>query len=161
MLMFNIKGAFESDAWIFNENELLIESFQFQSLEQDSLHAFLKGLDTDCVNKALEECRLVELYWRRAFKKIENLVKGSYHDIIPNVVQKLNDLNDHGCPEVAILMKNQIASVGMSPRLPNDPRKSIFKAFADVDMNHLVELEARIMSRYVELFELYLGPQCL
>lgn len=155
-----IKGSFESDAWVFNGNERLIESSHCQPLERDSLHAFLGALDTGCTNKALGKYGLAGLYWRRAFVEIESLVKGSYHDIIPNVIQKLNDLNDQGCRAVAIKMKNHIASLSMLHQSPNNTRMCIFKAFADVDIDHLVELEARIMSRFTELFELYLGSQC-
>ena len=155
-----IKGSFDSGAWVFNGNERLIESSHYQPLEMGSLQAFLGGLDSGCTNKALGNHGLAGLFWRRAFREIESLVKGSYHDIIPNVIQKLNDLNDQGCREVAIKMKNYITSLSMLHQSSNDTRKSIFKAFADVDIDHLPELEARIMSRFTELFELYLGSQC-
>lgn len=155
-----ITGSFESGPWVSNGNERLIESSHSQSLERDSLHAFLGALDTGYTNKAMGAYGLAGLYWRRAFREIESLVKGSYHDIIPNMIQKLNDLNDQGCREVAIMMKNHIASFSKLHQSPNRTRNSIFKAFADVDIDHLVDIEARMMGRFVELFELYLGSQC-
>lgn len=155
----HIKGAFESGGWSFNGNELLVQSSPSQSLERKSLHAFLGVLDIGCAASASGNLVSAGHYWRQGFREIETLVKGQYHDIIPNMIQKINDLNDQGYPEVAVLLRNQIAQSSVNHRSPDRSRWSIFKDLKEIDLGYMVEIEERVMKCYAELFQLYLGQQ--
>jgi hypothetical protein len=75
--------------------------------------------------------RIAGEHWRLAFENVDILVIGQYHDILPNIIKKINDLKSEGCPEVAAklhkyLMKSAAAHNFRGPtrsirREPVDP----------------------------------------
>jgi hypothetical protein len=91
-----INNLFESGAWKFQGNELLIQSSEFQYFELNSLHAFFGALDTCCTDFVAGKPGTAGFYWRSACEENERLVQGSYRDTVPNMIQQLNDLNNQG-----------------------------------------------------------------
>ena len=156
----HIRVSFESGVWTFDGNERLIRSSPAQSSERSSLHAFLGGLDISCAAFAAGNVQLAGGYWRQGFREIETLVMGQYHDTIPNMIQKINDLNRQGQLEVAVLLKKQITRSSMTYQSPDRSRLSILEVLEKLDLEYMVEVEERVMQCYVELFDLYLGSQC-
>lgn len=129
-------------------------------MERNALHAFVGGLDISCAAFATGNLQLAGHYWRQGFREIETLIKGQYHDTIPNMIQKINDLNGQGQREVAILLKRQIAQSSTIYQSNDRSRTSVFKCLEELDLDYMMEIEERMMHRYVELFDLYLGSQC-
>lgn len=156
----HIRVSFESGVWTFDGNERLIRSSPAQSSERNSLHAFLGGLDISCAAFAAGNFQLAGGYWRQGFREIETLVMGQYHDTIPNMIQKINDLNGQGQLEVAVLLKKQITRSSMTYQSPDRSRLSILEVLEKLDLEYMLEIEERVMQCYVELFDLYLGSQC-
>ena len=155
-----IKGSFECGDWSFNGNERLIESSQRQSSEMTSIMSFLEGLDTGCRYFADGNADVGGLYWRKAFREIDSLVQGTYHGVIPNMILKINDLDDQNHRDAATMIKRYAAQCCLARRSPRHARMDIFRALADVDMDHMKELEIMIMTCFARLFELYVGPRC-
>ncbi|KAG4444026.1 hypothetical protein IFR05_000486 [Cadophora sp. M221] len=155
-----IKGSFESGEWRFNGNELIIESSKSQPAERNALHAFLGGLDTGCRYFAAGKADVGGLHWRGAFREIDNIVQGTYHDILPNVIQKVNDLNDGNHRPAAVMLTKYVAESSAARRSTGHATTAIFKALAEADIDQMKELERVIMTQFTELFELYLGSRC-
>lgn len=155
-----INGSFECGKWYFISNERLIESSEHQAVEKTSIMSFLEGLDTGCRYFTEGKADMGGLYWRKAFREIETLVQGSYHDIIPNMIFKINDLDDNGYREVAKMMRKYAVQCCLASQYPSHARTTIFRALADADMDQMKELELMIMTCFVRLFELYVGPRC-
>jgi hypothetical protein len=70
-----IECSFESGAWKFQDNELFIQSSEFQSSEQNSLHAFIGALGTGCTNFVAGKPETAGLYWRRASERLRSSCK--------------------------------------------------------------------------------------
>jgi hypothetical protein len=155
-----IKGSFECGDWHFFHNERLIESSKHQASEMTSVMSYLDGLDTGCRYFAEGKADVGGLYWRKAFREIETLVQGTYHGIIPNMIFKVNDLDDNGYREAAIMMKSYAAQCCLGRQSPEQVRTAIFRALADADMDQMKELEIMIMSCFARLFKVYVGPRC-
>ena len=85
---------------------------------------------------------------------------GQYHDILPNLIQQIVDLQRQGLAPVATLLRDHIANCSKQYLQPNASSAPIFCGFADIDMASMVEIEQRVMKRYAELFKLNLGPIC-
>jgi hypothetical protein len=155
-----IKGSFESKSWYFNGNNSIIQSSESQDSERKSLHAFVGDLDSGSAYFAQGKPEIGGLYWRKAFREIEALVRGQYHDIVPNMAQKINDLETKGHPEAAIILRRYIAQSCRTRSISGHPKTAIFKALADLDNHSMKDLEEVIMKAYVHLFDFYLGPRC-
>ena len=155
-----IKGSFEAGHWKFAGNEALMESSPAQEFELTTLNIFLGNLNNGCAAAGVQDFALAGVYWRQAFLDIEQLVKAEYHDVIPNLIQKVNDLNYNGLSGLAILLKKHIAMCSQHLSRQNGPRSSIYQAFGELDLAFMIEVEERTMKRYNELFEVYLGPLC-
>lgn len=155
-----IKGSFDSGAWKFAGNEFLIESSPFQSMEQKSCTALVGGFETACANFASGRPDIGGLYWRAAFREIETLVRGSYYDIIPNIIQKVIDIHRKGHHQAALMMLQQVAQSSLKYLPIEHVRTSIFRALGQLDLDQLTDLEGAIMARFVDLFDLYLGSRC-
>lgn len=155
-----IKGSFETGLWSFKGNELIIKSSTSQDLEIEVLHNFLGDFAFGCHAADTRNFVRAGVCWQRAFLNIEALVRGRYHDIIPNLVQKINDLNRQGHSRLAALLKEHIARCGKSLLGPNSSTKSIYDGLGKLDMSFMLEVEERIMKQFTKLFELYLGHLC-
>lgn len=154
-----IKGSFEVKNWRMNGMEQIIFSSKNQELDVDRLQSFLTALDTGCSNFATGDRYSGEVQWRKAFREIEPLVQGDYHDIIPNIVQKINDLNEGGHPQFAEVLKTHVAQLG-SGFQQGHIKASIYGSLADVSLDQMRNLEEVIMRCCSDLFELYLGDRC-
>ncbi|KAK3686163.1 hypothetical protein B0T22DRAFT_492951 [Podospora appendiculata] len=156
-----VKGSFESGRWSFNRPELIINSSPAQVDEVKSLHGFLGGLENGCAAAESHDFTTAGVFWKQAFEFFDKLVRGQYHDIIPNVIQMANDLVRKGRPEVAELLIKHAANCS-EVLLPQDGlQRSIYRGLGQLDsVEKLVALEELIMRRFAELFELYLGASC-
>jgi hypothetical protein len=98
------------------------------------------------------------LSWRRAFGRVNELVKAQYHDIIPNLVQKINDLNSGGYHEVAGMLKKHIAD--MARTTPSSQNSRALVSFDALELNVFSGIEENIMTQFSHLFYFYLGATC-
>lgn len=105
-----VKGSFEAGRWRFNGNDALIHSSLTQQAELNRLHGFLNSLIDGSAAAAASDFVRAGSHWRHAFLAVEDLVvQGAYHNIVPNLVLKINDLNRQGLGEVAAMLKTHIA----------------------------------------------------
>ncbi|KAH8597199.1 hypothetical protein B0O99DRAFT_592946 [Bisporella sp. PMI_857] len=155
-----IKGSFECGDWYFFNNERLIESSKHAALEQTSIMSFLNGLDMGCRYFTEGKADVGGLYWRKAFREMETLVQGTYHGIIPNLIIKVNDLDDSGHREAAKMLKSYAAQCCLALQSPGHARAAFFRALADAEMDQMKDLEIMVMSCFIHLFEVYVGPRC-
>jgi hypothetical protein len=91
-----IKGSFETGLWSFKGNSFIIMSSTSQDSEIKVLHDFLGHFAVGSHVAGLQNFALAGICWKRAFVNIEALVVGKYHDIILNLIQKINDINRQG-----------------------------------------------------------------
>ena len=155
-----IRGSFESGAWRFFDNERLIESSPDAVGEQRHIMTFLQSIDQGRAAAQIGDNPLAGDRWRLAFLEMEYLMKGNYHDIIPNVVSKLNDLNDWGFQGVATMLVNHIASLCHEYQKTGHQIAPIFVGFDRIDLKSLDGLEERIWTMFHSIFSTYVGPQC-
>tara|TARA_R110002003_G_scaffold214_33_gene16306 strand:- start:1874 stop:3109 length:1236 start_codon:yes stop_codon:yes gene_type:complete len=153
-----IKSSFETRCWRFHTNEQLILSSPNEDVEKINLQEFVADIDSA---KALARSgRVVDagLSWRRAFGCVNGLVKAQYHDIIPNLVQKINDLNNDGYHEIAGMLKKHIAD--MARTTPSAQTSSALVSFDALELTLFNEIEENIMTQFNHLFHFYLGATC-
>jgi hypothetical protein len=156
-----VKGSFESGRWRFNGNNLIINSSPSGLDEKRLLHDFLGNIINGQDAVRAGDFELAGACWRHAFIGVESLVSGQHHDIIPNLIQQINDLSRNGLGDVAGLLKTHVARCSATfIRNSDGPTPSIFHGLGVLDMSLMVQVEERIMKRFKELFELYLGPLC-
>ena len=65
-----------------------------------------------------------------------------------------------GMNDLAALLKRHLVQSSETFLLPNSSNALIYKALGDLDMTYMADVEDRIMARFNELFEFYLGPVC-
>ncbi|KAM7215029.1 hypothetical protein V8F06_009555 [Rhypophila decipiens] len=160
-----IKGSFEAGKWRFNGNEFLILSSPMQETEKSSLHSFLSHLIDGSAAVKFKDFRLAGAHWRQAFLVAENLIAtGEYHDILPNLVQQINDLESQGLSDVARMLKQHVTQcsvITLKSRGGGATSTSeVYQTLGNLDMIDMSDLEERIMQRFAELFTQYLGPEC-
>ncbi|KAF2667735.1 hypothetical protein BT63DRAFT_441317 [Microthyrium microscopicum] len=155
-----IKGSFERGCWSFNGNDSIISSTAGQEVEVSHLHTFLSHLNVGSTAAISEDYELAGESWRKAFLTLETVVQGQYHDIIPNLLQKINDLAREGHGKLAEFLKQQIFHCSKILQGPNTSTSAIYQALGDLDMTHMPDIETRVMSNYHKLFEQYLGSSC-
>lgn len=155
-----IKGSFESGRWNFNGNDLIIQSSPLQTMEVQTLHDFIGNLDNGSVAADTHVFIMAGSYWKKAFINIETLVQGQYHDIIPNLIQKINDLTLQKRGDLANLLRSHVANCCKKFVTPVGPTSTIYRAFGELEMVYMVEIGERIMRRFTKLFGLYLGDSC-
>ena len=161
-----IKSSFEANRWRRNEtngDELIIHSSvkpDQQSFEVQSLHDFLGHLDTGCNAAQAQDFIEAGHHWKDAFIAVEALVKSQYHGIIPNLIQKLNDLHLQGFEDVATKLKTHIANCSRVYLTADSSTLSVYCGFEMLEMEFVGDLEERVMKQYSELFEFYLGHRC-
>jgi hypothetical protein len=155
-----IKGSFEGRLWSSKGEDQLIRSSTSQDLEIKALHDFLGHCAIGCHAAHAYNLERAGVYWGRAFEKVEDLVKGEYYDIIPNLIQMINDLKRQGLWELATLLKQHVAQCSKKFLAPNASTLSIFDGLGSLDLDNMVEIEERIMDQFTNLFHQYLGYQC-
>lgn len=155
-----VRKSFETGQWIFNGNNLMIKSSGSQGLEKQALHDFLADFAIGCHAAGAKNFLAAGNAWKRAFLNVETLVKGNYYDIIPNIVQKINDLNRQGYDRLAALLKEHISHCGKVLLPVGTSTRAVFDAIGQLDMDFMLDIEDRIMSQYYMLFEFYLGSFC-
>ncbi|KAK0101810.1 hypothetical protein ONS95_006960 [Cadophora gregata] len=154
-----IKGSFEAKLWLPTGTETIIASSEMQSPERQALHSFVGGIDTGCSNFTSGNTEAGGLFWRKAFREIPTLIRGSYHDILPNIIQRINDLHQRGHPVAAASLMKHVASSSVIDPLSKQATRSIYVSLAELGLDNMEELEERVMTRYAELFHFYLGPE--
>ncbi|KAF5674775.1 hypothetical protein FCIRC_7640 [Fusarium circinatum] len=154
-----IQGSFEAGHWRWSGQETIINSSIRQQQETVILHSFLNSVQ--CAHLSIDRHDLTQavLHWDAAFQAVDHLVQGQYHDIIPNLVQKINDINDKGQVQVALELLRHITECAQTYLKDKPATYPIYASLADIPMVHLPALEARIMGRFREFFEWYQGPR--
>ncbi|KAB8349531.1 hypothetical protein FH972_023557 [Carpinus fangiana] len=155
-----VKGSFEADLYSFTGNNLLINSSPHHKVEVRAMHKLIGQLSNGRVAADKGDFDQAGRYWRQAFLQVEILVKGQYHDIIPNIIQQINDLTRDGRPELAILLNEHVATCSRQLAAPDGTSSSIYDGLRRIDLTSLVEMEELIVRRYVEHFHFYLGRYC-
>lgn len=153
-----IKTSFETQRWKFFTNERLILSSPNEDREKSNLHEFLADIDNA---KALATSGHIDdagLSWQRAFGRVNRLVKAQYHDIIPNLLQKINDLSNGGYQEIADMLRKHIAD--MARTIPNSRNSTALVKFAALELCQFSEIEEHVMTHFSRLFHFYLGATC-
>ncbi|KAF3280607.1 hypothetical protein TWF970_002820 [Orbilia oligospora] len=156
-----IKGSFESKRWKVKDNQNIINSSPNQDTEAQILTTFLTDIETGCSNFAVGNGYNGGLYWRKAFKSIEYLVRGDYHDHLLNIVITINDLKEKGYPDAAELLKSYASQLGRHKQ-PSEGhiRALIYRELGNASLDQMPHLEEIILACFVELFEQYLGDYC-
>lgn len=152
-----LKGSFESGVWSWNGKDQIIRSSTEQDHERQLLHDFLGGLTSGCEAAAIRNFDSAGALWRSAFENVDHLVQGQYHDIVPNLIQKINDLNHDGYEELARELLRHIVACSQSFLPPNKSTKSIYLGLGDLGLNHMRAMEELIMQCFMQRFEFYLG----
>lgn len=158
-----IRGMFEARSWRPNGHDLLIRSSWSQTSESITLERFRANLNNGSDAARRSDFGVAFDYWKAAFIQVETLVKAEYHDVIPNLVQRINDLNAEGQGDVAARLKTHIAEccrTFAALTKTNSSRLSILRGLGQLDMAHMVDVEEKILRCFKELFEdeCYLGP---
>ena len=125
-----------------------------------ALHALIAELEIACNASKSGNNNLAGLHWQKAFKEIDGLMQGHYHDTVPNMIQQINQLSRQGFQEVASLMRSQIARSIAVHCAHGNGQSSILAALDKLDFNHMEEVEERIMKIFLTLFDFYLGSRC-
>lgn len=89
-----------------------------------TLHDLLVNLDSGCASAQAEDFVVAGNHWKAAFIDLEILVKGQYHDIVPNLIQKITDVRRQGLPDLAEKLQQHIAkcsNVLLKPRIDCKP----------------------------------------
>lgn len=156
-----IRGSFESSHWASTGDELIIQSSTNQDIEKIALHSFLSSLDLASKAASSGHHQLAGTYWTRAFGIVENiLVTGQYHDILPNLLQKINDLNAEGHTTIATKLQGHLAAKSKSSYLRDKSRSNVATILQTINLVHLSDMpaiEERIMSLFVTQFDSFLG----
>ena len=155
-----VQGSFESNSWKFNGKDAIIISSSKQVAEKNSLHDFLAGIDIGCSVAQKGGTILAFQHWNRAFNLVPFLITGRYHDHLPNILQKINDLNRNGYNEVARSLQNHIARMSQEYTRQGCKTARLYKSFESLNLNEMEEIEERLMKAFQKLFEFYLGQTC-
>ena len=155
-----LKGSFEAGRWKFVSNERIIDSSEDQVLESTAIHDFIGNLTNGTTAATARNYDLAFEYWQQACVNVDTLVKGQYHDIFPNLIQQINDLNRLGFGPVAASLREHIAESSAVHGNPDEPTSAIFAGLGKLDMALMVATEERIMSHFRAVFEQYLGRRC-
>ncbi len=155
-----IEGSFGNKTWKMNGMERIITSSSRQESDLEDLHAFLTAVDSRCSYFAACNAYVGGMCWRQAFMKIETLVRSSYHDVIPNIIQKINDLQDQNHVQFAEVLKRHVSQLGTINRPVGDVQASIYKVLASIRLDQMRDLEEMLMNCYSKLFDAYLGDRC-
>ena len=121
---------------------------------------FLNGIDVGCTSVRAGNNTLAGDQWRRLFLEIDKLTKGTYHDIIPDLISKLNHLNDWGFPDVASMVMCHITQLCLEYQNSKYPISLIFIRFNGVSLDCISGLEDQITALFHTVFYVYLGSQC-
>lgn len=154
-----IQGSFEAGNWRWSGRETIIHSSSKQQQDKAILHSFLNSVQ--CAHLSIDRNDLTQavLHWDAAYQAVDHLVQGHYHDIIPNLVQKINDVNDKGQVRVALGLLRHITRCAHTYLEDNAAVYPIYTSLAHIPTVYLPALEARKMGRFKESFEWYQGPR--
>ena len=155
-----VQGSFESNTWRFNGNNAIIINTSKQVAERKFLHDFLAGIDIGCSVAQKGGTNLAFQHWNRAFNLVPFLITGRYHDHLPNILQKINDLNRNGYNEVARSLQNHIARMSQEYTRQGCKTARLYKSFESLNLDQMEEIEERLMKAFRKLFEFYLGQTC-
>lgn len=155
-----VKGSFEAGRWKFVSNDLLIVSSEHQTAEKLAIHDFLGNIINASATAKRRDYDLAFERWSQACVKVDRLVTGRCHDIIPNLIQQLNDLNREDLGPVAASLKKYIAEASAVHGDPNEPTTTILSQLGKLDMSLVAAAEERIMAHFHRLFTQYLGYRC-
>ncbi|KAF2663277.1 hypothetical protein BT63DRAFT_484363 [Microthyrium microscopicum] len=153
-----VKGSFEAGHWSWNGKDTIIKSSEDQTNEKQLLHGFLGALINGREAADTRDFELAVTCWKRGFKFVDSLVKGQYHDIVPNLIQAINDLSREGQGSVARMLRDHIADCGNTYLQLNSSTKSVYVGLGDLDMTYMAMVEANVMQCFKDRFEFYLGP---
>lgn len=155
-----IKSSFETHRWKFHTNELIIVSSSNQKVEKINLQEFVAECDSAIAAADVQQFVKAGLLWQHAFSRVKRLVEAEYHDVIPNVLQKINDLNNCGYRKVASLLKNHVADIARTTRTSTTFQTDVLVGLGTLDLDQFGGLEAGIMEQFNTLFHFYLGAVC-
>ena len=156
-----IRRSFKTEAWKASGpdgRDRLIESSASQAADLRSLHALLNGPELGCTASQASDNTLAGKHWIRAFDEVDLLVQSSYHDILPNLVQQLNDLRYRGYGKVAQRLRDRIVISSSIQQRKGALPQAVLLGLEKLDLEQLEELEKRIVKLFLALFQLHLGP---
>lgn len=150
-----IARSFETAHWKFYSNDRLIHSSPNEDAEKIELQEFIG--DIDCADEAAKSNNFSAAgkFWQSAFDRVPTLVQAQYHDVIPNLLQKINDLQAAGYTEVADKLRSYVAGMARA-KTPDNP----LVAFQELGLEQFRGIEQVVMSLFSRLFEFYLGAAC-
>lgn len=154
------KGSFEAGRWKFVSNEQVMYSSEYEVQEKQTLHDFIGNIINGSAAAKKKNYNLAFEHWQQACVKVDGLVNGQYHDIIPNLIQQINDLNRQDLAPVAASLKAHIAESSSVHGKPGEPTAAILAGLGQLDMSLMVVTEERIMTHFHLVFEQYLGYRC-
>lgn len=136
-----VKGSFESEFWTWNGRDQIIKSSLNQHYERQLLHGFLGALKNGGEAADARDFVSAGSFWQDAFETVDHLVQGRYHDIIPNLIQKIKDLDREGRKELARILQQHISECGRSYLGPNSSTISIYTGLSHLDMSYMSIME--------------------
>lgn len=151
-----ITGSFESSRWTSAGKELIILSSPNQEIEKTALHQFLAQLEMAKTSASLGQVHKAGAHWRQSFEHADILATGQYHDTLPNILQKVNDLRIEGHGAVATKLVSYLAECSAAHSACGSIR-AIYQALRLVHLDDMGDLEERVMQGYVDLFDKFLG----
>jgi hypothetical protein len=154
-----VKGSFEAGLWSGIDQNQLIKSSNNQRYEAHLLHVFLNNLSCGSEAANANKYQAAGKFWMDAMKSIDKLIKCDYHDILPNLIQQINELNRQGRQDLARILKDHIAECCQTFLKGTNPTIAAYKSLGQLDMSYMVEIEERMMKQFQENFELYLGAR--
>lgn len=154
-----MKGAFEKGLWSGTDQHQLIKSSGLQHEETHLLHVFLNNLSCGCEAANANNFVTAGKFWTNAMASIEKLVQGAYHDIIPNFVQQINNLMRQGRQDLAQILLQHIAGCCQVFLSTSNPTTAVYASLGQIELEHMPELEERMMKQFQRNFEIYLGAR--
>jgi hypothetical protein len=152
-----IKASFDSTQWHSVGDDLIIESTPTPSTEKTAVQVFYGAIDSGISNLRRGKLEMGKLYLRKAFHETEILVGGQYHDIIPNLFQKITDLHTSGFVGVAVLLQRHIAKLVTTRSTLNPAQTAILRTLTELDLSQIALMEEKVMAVFADLFLACIG----
>jgi hypothetical protein len=155
-----IKRSFETGQWYFVNKDHIIESSSDEAMEKRAIMELNTGVQLGYGAIKAQDTKAGFQHWSRAFQTLDVLLRGRYHDIVPNIIAELTDLYDsgHGC--IVIEMMKHIAALSRFYDRDDRPVSAILVHLDEIPPDSLPGLEEQIMTIFSKTFEFYLGEKC-
>jgi hypothetical protein len=153
-----IKGSFEAGLWTWSDQFTILHSSDDQGNEPMLLYSVKNDLISGWGAAEVKDFVLAGSFWANAFQNVDNLVRGQYPATIVDLVRVINDLNQRSGQKLARMLQQHIMACCQVFLKPGSATFSIYDGLERLEMTHMIDVEERIMKRFHELYEVYLGP---